>query len=259
MRQKRYIKCMLSGILALLFVAACGSAVFAADFVETEIAVVKILRGNVPKDVGSFTFELFPQSANAPMPQDCDEDGTKRLILSRTQENGSFGKISFSKAGVHTYTIREVKGDDERCVYDDTVYTLKVYVLNDDGILDIVTTLLNETTGKKHTAAEFTNVYEGGGVDPSETTPGTSTEPSYDPTANDPDPTNPSTSPSVSDTTKFIPTPPGGDVGDSGQGSGPKTGDETNVMVWAAAMFVSVMVFSGLIIADRKKKQSQDK
>lgn len=41
--------------------------------------------------------------------------------------------LSFESPGVHTYTISQIKGSNSQCSYDETVYTMKVYVTNNEN------------------------------------------------------------------------------------------------------------------------------
>ena len=41
--------------------------------------------------------------------------------------------LSFESPGVNNYTISQIKGSNSQCSYDETVYTMKVYVTNNEN------------------------------------------------------------------------------------------------------------------------------
>jgi len=70
-----------------------------------------------------FTFTLAPVTPGAPMP----DQGTVTI----TPESGTsmvfnFGTISYTEAGIYTYTIQEQPGNAEQMIYDTAVHTLVV-------------------------------------------------------------------------------------------------------------------------------------
>lgn len=69
---------------------------------------------------GQFTFQL--------------KDDDKVVSEAKSNADGavSFDTLEFDAPGTYTYTISEVRGDDEDITYDDTVYTVTI-VVTDDG------------------------------------------------------------------------------------------------------------------------------
>jgi len=85
----------------------------------TTLDATKTLVGRTLRN-GEFEFELV-NSANQVVQQKTNSaDG---VIL--------FDPIPLTSAGVHTYTVREVIGTDASVTYDDTVYTVKITVVQD--------------------------------------------------------------------------------------------------------------------------------
>ena len=88
------------------------------------LGAAKVLKGRELK-AGEFTFQLK------------DEEG-RVLSQATNDENGAiaFEALSYQEAGTYTYTITEVKGQDETITYDETVYTVTVNVADSgDGYL----------------------------------------------------------------------------------------------------------------------------
>ena len=77
---------------------------------------------------GQFKFEL--------------KEGDKVIETVTNAADGTvtFKAIDFAKAGVYTYTITEVKGDDENIKYDENSYKVTVTV-TDNGAGQLVTTV----------------------------------------------------------------------------------------------------------------------
>jgi pilin isopeptide linkage protein len=96
---------------------------------------------------GQFTFQVL--------------DGNGKVVTTGTNDekgNITFGSITYTSAGEHTYTVREVNDKQGGITYDDTTYTVIVSVKdNGDGTLT--------ATSKNATGLNFTNVYS---VDPTE-------------------------------------------------------------------------------------------
>ena len=74
---------------------------------------------------------------------DHDEDG-----------NVTFDKITFRSTGVYEYTIREVAGDDESIVYDDSTYNVTVKVT---GGLNKTVTVEKNGEAVSESAIDFNN------------------------------------------------------------------------------------------------------
>jgi pilin isopeptide linkage protein/TQXA domain-containing protein len=77
-------------------------------------------------------------------------EGEKVLqTVTSDAQNGAvtFGDLVFTEAGPHTYTVKEVVGNDELTTYDRTVYTVKVNVTRaeDSNTLTATTTITNDS------------------------------------------------------------------------------------------------------------------
>ena len=74
---------------------------------------------------------------------------------------GALPEITFTRVGVYEYTVSQLPGEFEGCQYDDSVYSLTVYVVNSetyDG-LEATAVLYRNSEGDKLSEAAFTNVY----------------------------------------------------------------------------------------------------
>ncbi len=98
---------------------------------------------------GEFTFELVDAEGNVVETKTNDADGAVK-----------FSAITYDTPGTYTYTIREVKGSDEKVTYDEATVTATVTV-EDDGHGNLTATV---TYSEKKT---FTNTYT---PDPTEAT-----------------------------------------------------------------------------------------
>lgn len=125
-------KFLLSLLLTLLLLSPAINA-FAGYYkpVNTEIAF-EIKNGG--------TAVIIPE-VNCPVP-----DKTE-LKLSHG-ETGRFN-ICFDETGVYTYTVKNVP-DKRKLIFDDSVYTVKIYVNDEGGKL--VTTVIAYTDGNKYSS-----------------------------------------------------------------------------------------------------------
>ena len=143
-----------------------------------------------------------------------DEDG-KTLQTVKNDKDGriQFEKIEYNKAGTWKYTIEEVKGNEKDIKYDDTEYKLTVNVI-DDGIGFLRSEIVNENG-----TVIFHNIYE---------KPETSVKPA---------------APGPSGVT-----PLGGKPA-----SAARTGDTSDLTLWAVLMMLATAGAAGVIGNKRRK------
>lgn len=111
--------------------------------VTDQITATKVLTGRDLKD-GEFSFELV--------------EGDKVVATGTNADDGTIAmdKITYAKAGKHTYTLREVNGGttSKGITYSDTKYTIETTITdNGDGTLSATHEL------KSATPATFKNTY----------------------------------------------------------------------------------------------------
>jgi len=114
---------------------------------------------------GMFSFAIAAVTNDAPLPADLTD--TTPLVVENIKvdsQNGTFafGEITFTKAGVYEYTVREVIPQDavdnqkNGMTYDDTVYTVRVTV-TDDGAGQLIAEYTVD--GSKTRTMDFVNKY----------------------------------------------------------------------------------------------------
>ena len=169
---------------------------YKADPVYITLEAIKTLTGRELK-AEEFSFELY------------DKDNVK-LETVKNSADGSFKftAIPISKAGEYVYTIREVIGSEKEITYDNTVYTVKVDVVDNlDGTFKVKYTYTKGAETAK--GIIFTNVY---------------------------------TAPPIPEPETDIQIP--------------KTGDNRNIWMWFAIMFVSGTGLFGTMLYSKKQKES---
>ena len=112
---------------------------YVASSTKVPFTAKKVLKGDKELVKGQFKFEL--------------KEGDKVVETATNAADGTvtFTAIDFAKAGVYTYTITEVKGNDENIKYDENSYKVTVEVV-DNGAGQLVATV----TGNNPT---ITNTY----------------------------------------------------------------------------------------------------
>ena len=112
---------------------------YVASSTQVTFTAKKVLKGDKELVKGQFKFEL--------------KEGDKLIETATNAADGTvtFKAIEYKEAGEHTYTITEVKGNDENIKYDENSYEVTVKV-TDNGAGQLVT----EVTGNNPT---ITNTY----------------------------------------------------------------------------------------------------
>ena len=163
----------------------------------------KVLNGR-NQNAGEFTFEL------------CDANGTV-LSTAANQANGRFyfAPLTFEKEGTYTYTVHEKNTDAARVTYDQTVYTVKVTVVDKDGQLTAEVALPDG-------GLTFTNTYT--------------------PKPDHKDKPKPTPAP-TSTAQPAAPT------------QSPRTGDDASLMTWVGILLVCGTALAGLYVYKKRKQK----
>jgi len=114
---------------------------------QVSIPVKKEITGHATPSDKDFTFTLTAADA-APMPA----EDTLTIIGAN---NGTFGEITFTAAGVYTYTVQEIDGSEPGYTYDTATHAVVVTVTDIGGVLSATWTV----DGEEEAEAEFTNSY----------------------------------------------------------------------------------------------------
>ena len=125
---------------------------YASADVQITLEALKTLTGKVLEE-GAFTFVLT------------DAEGNVIEAVNTAEGIIRFADILFTEAGTYTFTLSESLGEEAFMVYDETVYTIQITVIdNGNGQLKIAQVLVNEEqiaveAGIALTGIEFVNVY----------------------------------------------------------------------------------------------------
>lgn len=168
MKNKLFVSLM-ALILVFSWASAASLTAFADDTVEVLLPEEVDVVGNVPTEKGVYKLVIEAEESGNPMPEG-SVDGVFVLVLNGPSDS-FFPEIIFDHVGIYNYTVYQLKGDDSECIYDDTVYDLKITVVNSDSGdgLEANVAVTNEDTSAKVAEVEFVNKY----VYPSTDTPRT--------------------------------------------------------------------------------------
>ena len=155
---KRWMSIILGTVVAVMSVMSMTVSAFAAENPSVSIPVT--LSGTLPEKAEDFKIKLSADDASYPMPEGSEDGSCTMTITGAATKN--LPTITYDRVGVYTYTIAQVAGSNKKCTYDDTVYTLTVYITNaEDGSgLESTAVLYPDSEGDKQPAAAFKNVYE---------------------------------------------------------------------------------------------------
>lgn len=173
MKFKKFKTAAAAGLMAA--VMCMGTVVSAADIPTVNAEIQKdfqIAEGiTVPEITFTFTFEK--KEADAPNIEDktvtySSNDEVTSGISSKTVAE-IFSGVTFPHAGVYTYTVQETAGETSvengTVTYDESVYTVRVYVKNTENgglAIDQITAAKPGVAGteEKQNAIKFVNKFE---------------------------------------------------------------------------------------------------
>ena len=254
------MKEMLQQIRKLLLLTLLGvtlivpAQVQAADYSytlpENELSAKVQVDGSGIPDGNEYTVILTAEEGT-PMPEDAvlSEDGTKRTV-SKTVVNGgevSFWPITYTAPGEYRYTLHQEAQARDHFTYDTTVYYISVWIFNDfenGGLKAMIIGYRGDETSKAEEFL-FQNHYS---------RPADPSDDGGDEGGSHEDDTT------VVQTvvTPAVPTPPAQVVlpPTSQTGAGPQTGDEANVMLWAAGALVGAAALILAAFLGKKNKKA---
>ena len=163
--------------LALVMTVICSMTMilpaYAAELPGVSVPVTISLSGTLPYPAEDYTVVLKADDSAYPMPEG-SVDGTFSLTITG-EDTESFPTITYDRVGIYTYTVYQVAGTNQKCTYDDTVYSLTVTISNKEDYsgLEATAVLYPDSDGDKLPGAEFANIYK---VDPPSDTPKTGDE-----------------------------------------------------------------------------------
>jgi len=181
---------------------------------------------------GEFTFELYEAGVAEP----------KTVV--NAGKTFTFGELIFDTIGEYTYLIKEKKGTDATVTYDEKTYTVKITVVDENGILKAT----KSVNGNAETAIVFTNTY----TDPDE--PPVENPPAENPPVEDPPAENPPAEepPAENPPAEEPPAEEPPVKQDPPKSDNPDTGDHTNLSLWIALLVVSGGLFGVMLLFKKK-------
>ena len=140
-------------------------ASFENSYSTTEVSyspqVTKEITGDKTPSDKTFTFNI-EASENNPSGAEMPEDKTATV---KGAGNTNFNAITFTKAGTYTFKISEAKGNDAGYAYDESVWTLKVKVVDNESKLEVQSHTYTKTDGTANEdKSEFENIYSSGSL-----------------------------------------------------------------------------------------------
>ena len=167
----------LNVFLALVMTVICSTTMilpaYAAEQPGVSVPVTIFLSGTLPYPAEDYTVVLKADDSAYPMPEGSVDGVYSLTITGGDTEN--FPTITYDRVGIYTYTVYQVAGTNQKCTYDDTVYSLMVTISNKEDYsgLEATAVLYPDFDGDKLPGAEFANEYK---VDPPSDTPKTGDE-----------------------------------------------------------------------------------
>lgn len=159
---KNYKMTIVAGICSVvLLFGTFANTVAAAEVSGESVTVKTVLSGTLPEKEESFVVEMAAENEDTPMPAG-SKGGVYALYITGEGEN-SFPEITYSELGVYHYKIYQKAGTNKECTYDNTVYSLVIYVMNselDPDSFTIAYALYNEDMSEKLAEVLFHNHYK---------------------------------------------------------------------------------------------------
>lgn len=159
--KNRIWKRMIIGGGAVFLLASARSGIYAAekDGAAVELSVHQTVYEEETSEEleGLFEYDLTALEEGSPMPDD-SQNNIYSFSMSGT-ENRKIGPMIFSHGGIYRYEVKQnISGKKENYRYDETVYTVEVYVKNEEHGLTAEVIVLNEA-GSKCESIQFENTY----------------------------------------------------------------------------------------------------
>ena len=149
-----------SCLTVLLMLALCMFTASAlAEQPTVTVGVTVTLEGTLPDPAEVFTIQLKALDPANPMPEG-SVDGVAETTITGAGK-GALPAITFTRVGIYEYTVSQLPGSIADCVYDASVYSLTVYVVNAESYdgLEATAVLYRNGEGDKMSEAVFNNVY----------------------------------------------------------------------------------------------------
>ena len=232
-----------------------------------DIPVIKTVSGDPDRD-SEFTFTLKADNPSAPMPT--GSAGGVKSIRINGPGKARFGTWEYSKSGTYFYTVYEENTGARGYTYDTAVYTITDRVIEENGRL-VLSRIVTNDMNKPVSSMDFHNSYKPaggvlGGGRTERDTPGADITDDGNPFAGFPEMGNPpdgnagAGDPATGDPAAGEPA--AGDPAGSRPGvTGPKTGDDTNTILYVILLAAGgVLVVGALLylITGKKRKSLQN-
>ena len=148
-------------LTAIVLQALCCAAppVFAADALTVAISGGISVSGDAHSSAERYSVELKAAEDGVPMPEGSDSG----VFLLEKEGGGEFAfpLVTYARVGVYRYTVRLIPGANPLCTYDDTVYDVRVTVVNDNGGgIDVYVTARDSETEEKPDGITFSVSYK---------------------------------------------------------------------------------------------------
>lgn len=229
------MKKMWNAMLALVMTVLCSvmmvQTCFAAELPAVTIPAQITLSGTLPEPAEDYVIKMeADHKEDTPMPVGA-QNGIYSLTING-EGSGEFPVITFERVGVYTYKIWQEAGTNSKCTYDNTVYTMTVYVVNaENGSgLEATAVLYPDMESNKQSGATFKNEYE------IETEAETETE-----TETESETETEKETEKQSETTTAK--------------AAPKTGDTTPIARWIGVLAGAAVVLAALLWSRRKNSE----
>lgn len=160
-------------------------------------AVEKTVTGS-PDSPATFSFVLRALGASYPMPAGSTGDAMQIDIVG--SGTGYFGAWQYTAAGTYNYTVTELNTGVAGYIYDNTVYSIRDVVTDNNGQLVLSSRSVISSASGNATVCAFTNSYAPGGTPTPSTPPPTPSTPTPTPSRPTPTPTPTPTPPPTTPT-----------------------------------------------------------
>lgn len=147
MTEKRFIAMCMALLLLFFFFP---SVAFAENKGKAAEALIQVSCDASGIDKG-FAFTLFPESTEETQEVKCG------MLMLKDGEEGSFA-VAYTYPGVYHYEASQVKDGADGILYDDTVYTIDVYVTeNENGEMSVEPVIYVKGNNEKKEKLSFVN------------------------------------------------------------------------------------------------------
>lgn len=139
---KKGKRLLFAGLLALMCVMNLALPAYAYGATDIKIPVTVKISGPIPSPAEKYTIVMEPDDPSFPLPDGAASGKYTLTVTGKAKENTASLDIHYDTVGIYTYKIYQKPGTNKSCTYDKRTYYLTVYILNNEDMTGLESTVV---------------------------------------------------------------------------------------------------------------------